>query len=470
MKRKKKALVAVLGLSMLTVVLAACTSATNKPESGTGGSNQSQASEAPTAKTKLQYWTGGRHDADYIKSMIDKFNETNTKNIEVEMTIMAENYAQSLDLAFVSEQAPDVMTLGDLVDLHNKGYVEPLDPFLTPEFKARFGDNAFVEGANVLDGKIYTLPANGSTIRLIYNVDIFEKAGIAGPPKTLDEMVDTAKKITEVGKKDGIYGFALNYKSPASALDRSAGAIAEINGTNSRGFDFRTGQFDFTGYKPIIEAFKQMKDDGSTLPGAESLDIDPLRAQFAEGKIGMYLSYSVEPGVYKNQFPAKIKWDAALPPSIDGTYRGVYNLGTGASRWLAMSSQSKNKEAAWELMSFLYSDEVLKGYQEQGLGLSTVPAVAAIAGNPDIEGIENFLPGKYDGLWPIHPQGIKPEGKLFQEEFVKYILIGGDLDAMVKDLNERYNAALEKEKAAGKKMPEAMPDFDPAKLQGTMFK
>lgn len=38
------------------------------------------------------------------------------------------------------------------------------------------------------------------------------------------------------------------------------------------------------------------------LPGVESLDIDPLRAQFAEGKIGMYMSYSSEPGVYKNQF------------------------------------------------------------------------------------------------------------------------------------------------------------------------
>lgn len=470
MKNMKKVLIAVLGLSMLIAGLAACSSGANERDNGAGGNNQSQATETPASKTKLQYWTGGRHDADYIKSMIDKFNETNTKNIEVEMTIMAENYAQSLDLAFVSEQAPDVMTLGDLVDLHNKGYVEPLDQFLTPEFKERFGENAFIEGANMLDGQIYTLPANGSTIRLIYNVDIFEKAGIAEPPKTLDEMVETAKKITEVGKKDGIYGFALNYKSPTSALDRSSAAIAEINGTHGTGFDFKTGQYDFTGYKPIIEAFKQMKDDGSTLPGSESLDIDPLRAQFAEGNIGMYLSYSVEPGVYKNQFPAKIKWDAALPPSIDGTYSGVNNLGTGASRWLAMSSQSKNKEAAWEFMSFLYSDEVLKGYQEQGLGLSTVPSVAAIAEKPDIEGIDNFLPGKYDGRWPIHPQGIKPEGKSYQEEFVKYILVGGDLDGIVKDLNERYNAALEKEKATGKKMPEAIPDFDPAKLQGSLFK
>lgn len=141
MKNMKKVLIAVLGLSMLIAGLAACSSGANERDNDAGGNNQSQATET----TKLQYWTGGRHDADYIKSMIDKFNETNTKNIEVEMTIMAENYAQSLDLAFVSEQAPDVMALGDLVDLHNKGYVEPLDQFLTPEFKERFGENAFLK-------------------------------------------------------------------------------------------------------------------------------------------------------------------------------------------------------------------------------------------------------------------------------------------------------------------------------------
>ncbi|MDR6882419.1 extracellular solute-binding protein [Bacillus sp. 3255] len=457
----KKSLLSILSFSVMTVGLAACGSTEDPKETPKVSS--------PVAKTKLTYWTAGRHDADYIKSKIDNFNSTNKDNIEVEMTVMAENFAQSLDLSFASGQSPDVFSLGDLVDFYNKGYVEPLDAFLNPEYKSRFG-NGFVDGANVINGKIYTLPATGSTIRLIYNVDLLQKAGIQSPPKTLNELVDAAKKITNIGKKDGVYGFALPYKNASSALSRSAAAIAEVTGTLAQGYNFRTGKYDFTGYKPIIEAFKTMKANGSTLPGSESLDIDPLRAQFAEGKIGMYLSYSVEPGVYKNQFPAKAKWDAAPIPTIDGTYKGVFNLGVGASRWLAMSSKSVKKEAAWKFLSYMYGDEVLTGYQEQGLGLSVVPSIAAKAGKPEIAGMQNFLPTQYDGIWPVPPQGLKPEGRTQYEEFVKYILEGGDLDKIISDLNTRYNAALEKEVAAGKMKATIIPDFDPIKLQGSMIK
>jgi len=470
---KTKKLSAVLAVSTaLTLILGACSGKGEQSQSPSSSApaaspgETAKASDKPAEKTKIIYWTAGRHDADYVKSAIDKFNASNPDNIEVEMTIMAENFAQSLDLAFASNQAPDVFSATDVIDHSKKGYLEPLNNYLTPEIKTQFGDRAFIEGYNMVDGNIYSLPNSGSTLRLVYNAEAFEKAGIASPPKSLAEMVDAAKKITEVGKKDGLYGFALPYKNPASALGRSAVPIAELSGVPGQGYDFKTGKFDFAGYKPVIDAFKEMKDNGSTLPGSESLDIDPLRAQFAEGKIGMYLSYSSEPGVYKNQFPIKIKWDAALPPTIDGTYKGIVNQGVGASRWLALSSKSANKEAAWKFMSYMYSEEVLIGYQENGLGILSVPSVAQKANKPDIAGIENFLPGEYDGMWPAAPQGFSPEGKTWQEEFMKYILVGGDFDSIAQDLNTRYNAALDKEKAAGTIKAEPMPDFDPIKLQG----
>jgi multiple sugar transport system substrate-binding protein len=424
--------------------------------------------QKPPAKTKLAYWTAGRHDAEYIRKVIDAFNATNKDGIEVEMTVMAEDFAQALDLSFISDQSPDVFSPVDLADHYRKGYVAPLNLYMNPEWKERFGDEAFVEGYNVFDGQIYSLPNSGSTLRLIYNVEMLRRAGIAQPPKTLDELVEAARKITEVGKSNGTYGFALPYKNASSALNRSAVPIAEISGISGHGYSFSEGKYDFTGYKPIILAFKQMKDEGSVLPGSESLDIDPLRAQFANGKIGMYLSYSSEPGVYKNQFPAKIEWDAALPPSIDGAYKGVVNQGAGATRWLSMSSKSQNKDAAWKLLEYMYSDEVLIGYQEQGLGILSIPSVAKKAGKPDIAGIANFLPGPYDGMWPAPPQGLKPEGKSWQDEFVKYILVGGNLDTVITDLNARYNTALAKDRAAGKVQAPIYPAFDPMKLQGSM--
>jgi multiple sugar transport system substrate-binding protein len=419
--------------------------------------------ETPAEKTKLTYWTGDRHDQEYIKEVIQKYNETNADNIEVELVVKTEEYDQALEIAFVSAQGPDVFRVKEntIQTYYKKGFMEPLDAYLTDDLKAKFPR---IDSFNTFEGKVYSLPNYGSTMRLVYNVDLFEKAGIANPPKTLQEMVDAAKKITEVGKAEGAYGFALNFKNPSSALGRSARVIAEMSGTGGFGYDFKTGKFDFAGYKDIIQAFKQMKDDGSMLPGVESLDIDPLRAQFAEGKIGMYLSFSSEPGVYKNQFPAKSRWAATLAPTVDGVMDGASGFLGG--QWLVMNKDSKNKEAAWKFMQYMYGDEVLTKYQEGGFGISMVPSIAEKAAKPDIAGIEGFLPTQYDAVWPLHPT-VTVEGQNYNDVFFEYILQGGDLDAIIADLNDLYNAALDKAKANGEVVAEPMPDFDPAKMQGS---
>lgn len=417
-------------------------------------------------KTKIRFWSSGRHDANYINDVIKRYNATNTDNIEVEMTVMADDFTQSLDLSFASEQSPDVYTPIDLADMIKKGYVSPLNDYMTPEYKARFNEHDFVEGYNMFNGLIYSLPSSGSTLRLIYNEELFERAGIKSAPTSLPELVEAARKITEIGATEGIYGFALPYKIPSSALGRSVVPIAEISGIGGRGYDYSTGSYDFSKLKPIIQAFRKMMEDGSTLPGSESLDIDPLRAQFADGKIGMYLSYSSEPSIYKFQFPAKIRWNATLPPSINGTNKGVINQGIGATRWLSISSKSQHKEVAWKFLSYMYSDEVLVGYQEAGLGILSVDSIASKAKKPQLEGMEPFLPGRYDGIWPAVPQNIKPKEKAWENEFVKYIMVGGDLDQLVEDLNARYNEALEQERAEGKVKIKAISDFNPLEPQG----
>jgi multiple sugar transport system substrate-binding protein len=454
----------------LTASLSACSTSGNgspSQDKAQGGASASASSSAK-AKTKLVFWTFDRHDTDFIKEVVDKFNATNKDNIEVEVTSMAENYAQSVDIAFSSNQTPDILRPNQdtTIPFVKKGYLEPLDAYLTDDMKKKFGPT-IQDQVNQFNGKIYSLPNFGYTLRLIYNQDLFDKAGIKSPPASLSELVEDAKKITAVGKANGQYGFALNFKSPKSALDRSAREILQLSGYDGFGFDEKTGKFDFSHFKPVIEAFRQMKVDGSMLPGVESLDIDPLRAQFAEGKIGMYLSYSAEPGVYKSQFPAKIKWAAAQAPTFDGTIKGAAGF-ANSGQWLAISSKSKNKDAAWKFLSYMYSDEVLQTYHERGLGLSAVPSIAAKAKKPELNGVDGFLLTKYDALWPVTPP-VTVQGLDYGNAFLKYILDGGSLDAVIQDLNTRYNAALDKAVASGDVKVTADPGFDPVKLQGTML-
>lgn len=458
---KKTAVTAVSVL--LAMSLSACGGGSDDAGKGAAASNTGA---KPGEKTKITYWTLDRHDADYIKEVIEKFNSTNKDNIEVELVVKADDYAQALDLAFSAAQAPDVFRVkeGTIQTYYKKGYMAPIDDYLTEEQKKKF---PVMPDLNQFDGKMYSLPNYGSTMRLVYNKDLFDKAGIAKPPTTLAELVEDAKKLTAAGKATGAYGFALPFKTPSSAWGRSARVIAELSGFGGFGYDFKTARYDFSGFKDIAKAFKQMRDDGSTLPGMEALDIDPLRAQFAEGKIGMYLSYSSEPGVYKSQFPAKINWAAAPAPTIDSSIKGASGFLGG--QWLAINKDSKKKDAAWKFISYMYGDDILQPYHEKGYGISMVPSVISKVKKPDINGIEGFLPNKYDGVWPIVPT-VTVQGVKYEDAFWKYILEGGDLDKVIADLNKRYNEALDKAIANGEVKAKPDASFDPAKMQGTFAK
>jgi multiple sugar transport system substrate-binding protein len=449
---------AIIGLGA-SLVLAGCSSSEPSKNADSGSST------ASAQKKVIKYWTDDRHDQEYIKELITKFNTTNTDNIEVELTVMSENYNQSVDIAFSSNQAPDLLRVkGTNTELFvKKGYLTPIDTYVNDDMKKKFS-TLLLDGVNTFDGKLYSLPNTGVTLRLVYNKELFDKAGIAKPPASLQEMVDAAKKITEVGKKDGIYGFALNFKNPKSAFDRSVREILSLSGHQGLGFDVKTGKFDFAPYAEVMTYFKQMYDNGSIIPGAETLDIDPLRAQFAAGKIGMYLSFSTEPGVYKDQFPTQIKWAGALAPTLDGKINGTSEI-VSAGTWLGINNKSANKDAAWKFMQYMHGDEILTTYHEKGFGISIVPSIVEKAKNADIPGMEGFLISKMDSMWPVSPT-VTPEGANYGDTFFKYMLTGGDLKKITEDLNTRYNAALAKDVEKGSVKVAPNPTFDPSKLQG----
>ena len=62
------------------------------------------------------------------------------------------------------------------------------------------------------NGSQYALPKDHDTIALLYNKAIFDKYGVDYPTDdwTWEDVRDAAAKITEAGKADGVYGYAIN--------------------------------------------------------------------------------------------------------------------------------------------------------------------------------------------------------------------------------------------------------------------
>lgn len=431
---------------------------------------QSGAEAENGKKTVINIWSKDRHDAVYVQQKIDDYNQNNTDNVEVVYTLYTDNYKQAIDMAAQNGELPDILVYQPeaFSKYLDNGNWADLSQFMDDDMKKAFAD-VITPGYNEFDGKLYFIPTTGTTCRLFYNKEIFERVGITEPPATLEEMVEDSKLITSQLKGEGIYGFAENMKSANSALIRSMIIGLERETGLVYGYDFKEGKYDFTTWAADLALWKELLSEESAFPGCESLDIDPLRTQFAAGKIGMYISYThAEPGVYENQFPLdSSKWDAAPIPTSEGKEVGKqYYDGTSA---YMLSAQSPNLELAFKVYKDIFTKEdYLIGYYEGGYGISILPSILAKS-NPS----ENFKAKKWlqinpetDALLPRPPHAAFTSGMIVEGEDMyktaESIYYGNaDIGSTLQDLTDRYNKAYQKAITDGTGQEIKIDNYDP---------
>lgn len=473
MKNVKKAAALVMASLMAASSLTGCSSETSeegtKAESAAKTETEAKAA-AEGGKTVINIWSKDRHDASYVQEKVDEYNKNNTDNIEVVYTLYTDNYKQAIDMAAQNGELPDIMVYQNEAFDKYKGTGQWADlyQFMDDDMKNYFAD-VITPGYNELDGKLYFIPTTGTTCRLFYNKEIFERVGIEKAPETLEEMVEDARLITSQLKGEGIYGFAENMKSANSALQRSmCVGLQRETGTNY-GYDFKKGAYDFTQWADDLRLWTELLSDEIAFPGCESLDIDPLRTQFAAGKIGMYCSYShAEPGVYANQFPMDgSKWDAAPIPTAGGKESGKqYYDGTSAYMF---NAESPNLEKAFKAYKDIFTtEEYLIGYYEGGYGISILPSVIEKA-NPS----EDFKSKEWlrinpetDAFLPKAPHAAFTSGMIVEGEDMfktaESVYYGGaDVESTLQDLTDRYNKAYQDAIANGTGWEIKIENYDP---------
>ena len=455
-KQTRNSLLKVAAMTTAVSILTACGGgAASSAASSTDAAASTDTAAASNQETKvITVWTKDRADSEYMTAAVDEYNKTNTHGYVVEYQIYSDNYPSAINLAFQNGEAPDIMVYQtDMFQSWvNAGKYADLTPFMDDEFLSTFGENIY-EGVNKIDGKIYYVPTACTVTRLFYNTEIFDRVGIENPPTTLEEMVEDAKLITSQLSGEGIYGFAANMKSPGSALSRSFDMMAQMSCAIDKGYDFAAGKYDFTKLTDLVEVWQELMSPECAFPGCESLDIDPLRTQFADGKIGMYISFThAEPGVYANQFPMDSdKWAVADIPTLTGTQVGAENF--QAMNGYCLNAESKNLEDAWTVYRELFADvDLLAGYYSNGLGISLVPAAIEAATPADCYTKNpKLLIEDTDAVWPKTPQesnvdAVVVEGETMYNVFANLIWNNAsedEINAALQDLTDRYNAALQ---------------------------
>lgn len=438
--------------------------------SGCWASQDPQAAQPP--KTVVTVWTKDRHDIAYQTARIEDYNRTNPDGILVEYRTFSDNYLQVLDSAFQSGSAPDLIAYTDQVfyQFYAQKHFADWTPYMDERFHETF-DSVLLEGVNVFDGVCYFIPTCATTPRLFYNKSILERAGIPEPPVTMEEMIAGCRQITERLSGEGIYGFAANFHSAKSALDRALLEQGSRQLGIKAGYDFQRGCYDFTPYALLLEQWRELLSDRCAYPRCMELDIDPLRQIFADGKIGMYISYiHSEAGVYQRQFPMAEEWGCAPLPTSGGQVKGAqnYSLNNG----YLLNQGCEHPEAAWTVYRELFADvDTLTEYYESGYGVSMLPQVLA-RGEKDgyTPAQPALLIGEGDQLWPLapheeNPEAVMLEGQDFNLVFKELIFGTEPVKPVLDELTRRYNEAYQAGLASGIGREIRYPDFDPLQPQ-----
>jgi multiple sugar transport system substrate-binding protein len=417
------------------------------------------------AQGKTVTWMSNqRHDEAVKRDLFEAWSKES--GITVDMKIFADEYPDQLKLAFESGKSPDIFNMNQPRQQVEAGWVEPVDDYLasTPGLKESFLPGAFVKNRGIWGGKTYGLPMYAQTMRLYWNKTIFQNAGLdpEAPPKTWTELQNASKTISDKLGGDGVYGLVFGDKYTwvwwmnATVPAQSAGSYI---------FDFKTGRYNYNqdGVKAALQNIIDINKAGGLFPGPHTMTDDDARQQFSIGSAGMIIGGSWNPGVFNDQFKSTEDWETAELPFPDAGLTG--RVGHGIGDRYTISAKSVNKEAAWEVMKFMYSLETMTAMYERGMGVMGV--AAANTGNSEVRGVKALAPTKNDVILPIEPElpTITPDNvTVFQGIFDDN---GSTMDEKLDGLTKTYNDTLDKAIADGSLVAEdyVVADWDPLTWQ-----
>lgn len=231
---------------VFTQVLAGC------KKSGSEGANN--ASDASHEQIELTYWV---HQNDAFvnanKKIIADFEKANP-TIKIKMEVFPyDDFVQKIRTAYIGGTAPDVAQVfgswaTPLARANLLAEIPNGDELLNKYFPA-------ATGAYTIDGKLYGIPreynlANGG---ILVNTDMLKDAGVTAP-KTWDELVDVAKKLTKVDVNGEFAVRGFDFISPDSISYMFLSLILQQNGTYWKEGDL----VDFTTPEAVkaVEAMK----------------------------------------------------------------------------------------------------------------------------------------------------------------------------------------------------------------------
>ena len=287
---------------------------------------------------------------------------------------------QQVSTMIQNNQPPDVLNLNSFSSYARDGLLYAADDVLSSTTRDDFLE-AFARGGQY-QGKLYGLPILSSARAFFYNRDLFAKAGLAGPPKTWDELVQAAKKLQALG--DGVIGYALPL-GPEEA--QAEWAIWMWNG----GGDWKAGDTWAINSEPNVRTLGFLSDLANrhrvtqVNPGKTNRT-DGAFQLFKDGKVGMVIGFS--PLAKQLDAEGKVKYGVAEMPT---TLARPVTL--GVEDYLMAFKRSGNQDAVKQFLDLYYQPEnITRWITAEGFLPVTKTGLSQMSANAKLKPYLDALP------------------------------------------------------------------------------
>ncbi|AZS51085.1 ABC transporter substrate-binding protein [Entomomonas moraniae] len=315
------------------------------------------------AKEKIDFMFPAPVDGKLTMEMTRVIKEFNQSQNEVEVRgIFTGDYdttKMKAEAATKAGQPPAlvIMSANYTVDLALKNMILPMDELFKYD-PTKVSANDFLitnfwpavhKNAQVM-GKTYGIPFHNSTPILYYNKTLFDKAGIKAPPKTWNELVSVAKKLTN--KSEGQWGIML----PSTNNDYGGWTLSTLvhaNGGQFNNPDYPGEVFyDSPTTKGTLQFWRDLVYKHEVMP-AGVLNSKQISANFFSGKLGMAVLSTGALG-FMRENAKNFDMEVAMLPAKE---RQAVIIG-GASLVSFAGISEAQKKAAYQFLSYLVSPEV----------------------------------------------------------------------------------------------------------------
>ncbi|MFG3098971.1 extracellular solute-binding protein [Streptomyces sp. NPDC048182] len=350
----------------------------------------------------ITWWdtSNATNEAPTYQALVKEFEAAN-KGIKVKYVNVPFDQAQNkFDTAAGAKGAPDVLRseVGWTPAFAKKGFFLPLDGTEALADQAKF-QPSLIEQAKY-DGKVYGVPLVTDTLALVYNKQLFQKAGVQ-PPKTWDELKKAAATIKDKTGADGYWGSTAGYYAQPFLYGEGTDTVD----ADGKKITVKSPQA-VKGYGTWLSLF-----DGKGLHKADTTADAYAHIQdaFVNGKVAAILQGPWEiTNFYKGSaFADKKNLGIATVPAGSAGKAGAPTGGHNLSVYAG--SDKAHQDASLKFVEFLTS---AKSQETIALKNSTLPTredayTAQVKADPGIAGYQAVLPAaqprpalpEYSSLW-----------------------------------------------------------------------